>query len=210
MSEIKFELASTCEHSQSRVAPLAHSGWSSAGLKSPPSVTDLSGAAPPCQEPWGSAAPQPARDEPQDQVQQQLEEANAPVQRIHTRIGNVRRDYLHKATTTISQNHTMVCIEDLQVRNMSRSAAGSTKAPGKNVRSNPGLNKFILDQGWSNFRRQLDYKPAWNGGWLIAVQRQNTSRTCPCCDHISAENRSKRDLPACAAASRLTPNTLAQ
>ena len=115
--------------------------------------------------------------------------AKARVQRIHACIGNARRDYLHKATTTISQNHAMVCIEDLQVRNMSRSAAGSVDAPGKNVRTKSGLNKAILDQGWFEFRRQLDYKMAWNGGWLIAVPPANTSRTCPACHCVSAENR---------------------
>ncbi len=115
--------------------------------------------------------------------------AKAHVQKIHSRIGNARRDYLHKVTTTISQNHAMVCIEDLQVRNMSRSAAGTADAPGRNVRAKSGLNKSILDQGWFEFRRQLDYKLAWNGGHLIAVPPQNTSRTCPCCGHVSAENR---------------------
>ncbi|MCB1689092.1 MAG: transposase, partial [Halioglobus sp.] len=106
-----------------------------------------------------------------------------------SRIGNARRDYLHKCSTTISQNHAMVCIEDLQVRNMSKSAAGSTVQPGKNVRAKSGLNKSILDQGWFEVRRQLDYKLAWNGGHLIAVPPQNTSRTCPCCGHVSADNR---------------------
>ncbi|KVD65505.1 RNA-guided endonuclease InsQ/TnpB family protein [Burkholderia ubonensis] len=125
--------------------------------------------------------------------------AKARIQRIHARIGNARRDYLHKATTTISQNHAMVCIEDLQVRNMSRSAAGSADAPGKNVRAKSGLNKAILDQGWFEFRRQLDYKLAWRGGWLIAVPPQNTSRTCPACDHVSAENRQTRARFACVA-----------
>ena len=115
--------------------------------------------------------------------------AKAKVQRIHSRIGNARRDFLHKATTTISQNHAMVCIEDLQVRNMSRSAAGTTEKPGRNVRAKSGLNKSILDQGWFEFRRQLDYKLAWNGGWLVAVPPQYTSRTCPCCGHVSADNR---------------------
>ncbi len=43
--------------------------------------------------------------------------AKARVQKIHTRIANVRRDFLHKTTTTISKNHAIVCIEDLQVRN---------------------------------------------------------------------------------------------
>ncbi|TSE34310.1 RNA-guided endonuclease InsQ/TnpB family protein [Tepidimonas charontis] len=115
--------------------------------------------------------------------------AKARVQKIHARIGNVRRDYLHKATTTISQNHAMVCIEDLRLRNMSRSAAGTTENPGKNVRAKSGLNKAILDQGWFEFRRQLDYKLAWAGGHLIVVPPQNTSRTCPACGHVSADNR---------------------
>jgi len=115
--------------------------------------------------------------------------AKARVQKIHSRIGNARRDYLHKATTTISQKHAMVCIEDLQVRNMSRSAAGTTNTPGRNVRAKSGLNKSILDQGWFEFRRQLDYKLAWNGGHLVAVPPRNTSRTCPCCGHVSAHNR---------------------
>ncbi len=115
--------------------------------------------------------------------------AKARVQRIHSHIGNARRDYLHKSTTAISQNHAMVCIEDLQVRNMSRSAAGTTEKPGSSVRAKSGLNKSILDQGWAEFRRQLDYKLQWRGGWLIAVPPKNTSRTCPCCGYVSAANR---------------------
>ena len=123
--------------------------------------------------------------------------AKARVQRIHARIGNARRDYLHKATTTISQNHAMVCIEDLQVRNMSKSATGGTEKPGKNVRAKSGLNKSILDQGWFEFRRQLEYKLDWNGGILVPVPPQNTSRTCPCCGHVSADNRQTQARFAC-------------
>lgn len=125
--------------------------------------------------------------------------AKARVQRIHTRIGNARRDSLHKTSTAISQNHAMVCIEDLQVRNMSRSAVGTTENPGRNVRAKSGLNKTILDQGWFEFRRQLDYKLAWNGGHLIAVPPQNTSRTCPCCGHVSADNRPTQARFVCVA-----------
>lgn len=115
--------------------------------------------------------------------------AKARVQKIQASIGNARRDYLHKTSTTISQNHAMVCIEDLRVRNMSKSAAGTIDKPGNNVRAKSGLNKAILDQGWFEFRRQLGYKLEWNGGLLIAVSPRNTSRTCPCCGHVSAENR---------------------
>jgi putative transposase len=118
--------------------------------------------------------------------------AKAKVARIHAQIASARNDFLHKLSTTISKSHAIVCVEDLQVGNMSRSAAGNREAPGTNVRAKSGLNKSILDQGWFEFRRQLDYKLAWNGGWLVAVPPQNTSRTCPACSHVSADNRQTR------------------
>ena len=123
--------------------------------------------------------------------------AKAKVQKLHTRIANVRRDFLHKTSSTISQNHAIVCIEDLQVRNMSKSAAGSSEAPGRNVKAKSGLNKSILDQGWFEFRRQLEYKQVWRGGEVLAVPPRNTSRTCPCCGHVSAENRQTQAQFAC-------------
>jgi len=62
---------------------------------------------------------------------------------------------------------------------MSGSAAGDAQNPGKNVRAKSGLNKAILDQGWFEFSRQLEYKRGWNGATLVAVPAHNTSRTCP-------------------------------
>jgi len=115
--------------------------------------------------------------------------AKARVQQIHTGIANARKDFLHKASTTISQNHVLVCIEDLQVGNMSMSSKGNSEQHGKMVKQKSGLNRAILDQGWGEFRRQLDYKVSWNGGMLLAVPPHNTSRTCPCCGHISKDNR---------------------
>lgn len=115
--------------------------------------------------------------------------AKVRVQRIHSRIANARKDFLHKTTTTISKNHALVCIEDLQVRNMAKSAAGSTDAPGRNVRAKSGLNRAILDQGWGEFRRQLGYKLAWHGGMLLVVPPHHTSQTCPACAHVSKDNR---------------------
>jgi putative transposase len=123
---------------------------------------------------------------------QNWNKAKRRVQKLHARIGNCRRDYLHKTTHTISQNHALVCIEDLQVRSMSRSASGSVEAPGHNVRAKSALNKSILDQGWAEFRRQLQYKLLWRGGHLILVPPQNTSRACPSCRHTDAANRTRQ------------------
>ncbi len=114
------------------------------------------------------------------------------VQKVHTCIANARKDFLHKTTTTISQNHALVCIEDLQVRNMSRSSKGNSEQHGKRVKQKAGLNRSILDQGWGEFRRQLEYKMAWNGGILLSVPAHHTSQTCPCCRHVAKENRLKQ------------------
>lgn len=115
--------------------------------------------------------------------------AKRNVQKIHTTIANARKDFLHKKTADISKNHAMVAVEDLQIRNMGKSAVGNADKPGKNVAAKSGLNKAILDQGWFEFRRQLEYKLNWNGGMLVAVPPQYTSQTCPCCGHVAKANR---------------------
>jgi putative transposase len=111
------------------------------------------------------------------------------INRIHTRIANVRRDTLHKTSTTLSKNHAMIVIEDLKVSNMSRSAKGTAEDPGTKVAAKSGLNRSILDQGWHEFRRQLTYKQDFRGGEVLAVPAHHTSQTCPTCQHVSAENR---------------------
>lgn len=123
--------------------------------------------------------------------------AKARVQRIHSQIANARNDFLHQTSHTISKNHAMIVVEDLQVKNMSRSASGNLAEPGRNVRAKSGLNKSILDQGWGEFSRQLDYKSAWKGGWLVAIPPANTSRECPDCGHTCADNRKSQSVFTC-------------
>lgn len=113
----------------------------------------------------------------------------AKISRLHHKIANCRKDFLHKISTQISKNHAMIYVEDLQVANMSKSAKGTVEAHGKNVKQKSGLNRSILDQSWFEFRRQLDYKTQWLGGFLVAVPARDTSRACPCCGHTAKENR---------------------
>ncbi|WP_340449079.1 transposase [Gallibacterium anatis] len=120
---------------------------------------------------------------------QNWQKLKAKIAKLHHKIANCRKDFLHKISTQISKNHAMIYIEDLQVANMSKSAKGTAEQHGKNVAAKSGLNRAILDQSWFEFRRQLDYKTQWQGGFLVAVPAQNTSRTCPCCGHVAKENR---------------------
>lgn len=108
----------------------------------------------------------------------------AKINKLHHKIANIRKNYLHQISHQISKNHAIVYVEDLQVKNMSKRATGA-----KNVAAKSGLNRAILDQSWFEFHRQLDYKLLWNGGHLIDVPPKNTSRCCPACGHTAKENR---------------------
>jgi putative transposase len=123
--------------------------------------------------------------------------ANAKLNALHCNIANIRNDFLHKTTTAISKNHAIVVIEDLKVRNMSKSAAGTRESPGCNVKQKSALNRAILDQGWGEWRRQLEYKQQWAGGQVLVVPPHCTSQECPCCGHISPCNRRAQALFLC-------------
>ena len=119
------------------------------------------------------------------------------ITKLHIRIANSRNDYLHKISSELSKNHATVVLEDLKITNMSKSAKGTVDNPGKNIKQKSGLNRAILDQGWGEFIRQLEYKLAWNGGKLIQVNPRNTSRKCPQCNCISADNRKTQAVFRC-------------
>ena len=121
----------------------------------------------------------------------------AKISKLHHRIANIRKNFLHQISNTISKNHATVYVEDLQVKNMSKSAKGTVENPGKNIRQKAGLNRAILDQAWYEFRRQLEYKLRWRGGQLIPVSPQYTSQCCPACGHTAKENRTTQALFAC-------------
>lgn len=126
--------------------------------------------------------------------------AAARLGECHRRIAAMRRDFLHQQTTQIVADHALIAIEDLKVRNMTASAAGTVEAPGKNVRQKAGLNRSILRNGWSMARRMLEYKAAWHGVMLVAVPPAFTSQACSACGHTAAENRKTQagfDCVAC-------------
>ena len=96
--------------------------------------------------------------------------AKLRVARIHGRIADRRRDHLHKLTTRLVQQHDVIAIEDLQVRNMVR---------------NHSLARAISDASWSELRRQLEYKAEWYGRTVIAIDRfYPSSKTCSACGAI--------------------------
>ncbi len=121
----------------------------------------------------------------------------AKITKLHIKIADARNDYLHKVSNAVSKNHAVVVLEDLKVKNMTASAKGTLVAPGRMVKQKAGLNRAILDQGWGEFARQLEYKQSWQGGWVLYVNPAHTSQTCSACGHISPDNRKSQELFVC-------------
>jgi putative transposase len=98
------------------------------------------------------------------------EKAKMKVARLHLRIGNIRRDFLHKLTTRLVRENQVIVAEKLHVRGMVR---------------NRHLSRAISDSGWSEFRRQLVYKGELYGVEVILADRfYPSSKTCSGCGSV--------------------------
>jgi putative transposase len=117
--------------------------------------------------------------------------------RLHSEIADIRRDFLHQKSRELAENQSVVCMEDLRVENMTKSASGTLENPGKNVARKSGLNRGILRQGWGMFRTMLEYKCKKFGATLELVSPKNTSRKCRMCGHTSIENRQTQENFLC-------------
>jgi putative transposase len=114
------------------------------------------------------------------------------IRRLHSKITRIRHDFLHKASSYIAKNHSYVSLEDLKIKNMSKSAKGTLEKKGRNVRAKSGLNREILFQGWGIFANQLKYKCEWNGGHLELINPKHTSTRCSECLYNEKLNRKKK------------------
>jgi len=108
-----------------------------------------------------------------------------------------RNELHHEITNEITNNYGKIAVEDLQIKNMTAKASGTVEDPGSNVAQKEGLNRVILERGWGNFFRQLEYKSTWKGGELVKVDPKYTSQQCSQCGHTSSENRKVQDKFSC-------------
>ena len=116
---------------------------------------------------------------------------------MHKRKADIRNNFLHQVSTLLVKNHDVIVIEDLKVRNMSKSAKGSIANPGTKVKAKSGLNRSILNEAWHKFFTYLEYKLKLKGGILIKVNPKHTSQTCIKCGHISKDNRKEQEIFKC-------------
>jgi putative transposase len=93
--------------------------------------------------------------------------------RVHARAANLRRDALHKLTTTLATGHDTIVVEQLNLAGMVR---------------NRHLARALSDTGVAELRRQLAYKSAWYGSKLVVADRfYPSSKTCSACGWVKTK-----------------------
>ena len=106
-----------------------------------------------------------------------FENQRLKVAELHEKIANSRADYLHKCSISLVRRYDTICIEDLNVKGMTR---------------NHRLAKSITDASWGKFVTMLTYKAEWNGKKVVKVDRYfPSSQTCNVCGYV---NKDIKDL----------------
>jgi len=118
------------------------------------------------------------------------------IARLKARETDRRTDWAEKASTDIARRFDMIRVEDLQIRNMTRSAKGTAANPGRNVRAKSGLNREIMQSGWGLLVRRLEDKAS---GRVEKIKPHYTSQRCSACGHVDAESRESQAVFRCAA-----------
>jgi putative transposase len=97
-----------------------------------------------------------------------------------------RKDWVEKVSTHLARSFDTIRVEDLHVKDMTRSARGSVAVPGRNVSQKAGLNKSILTSAWGLLVRRLEEKAP---GRVEKVNPAFTSQRCSACRYVDPRSR---------------------
>jgi putative transposase len=118
------------------------------------------------------------------------------IARLKARETDRRKDWAEKTSTDLARQFDLILVENLNITNMTRSARGTTAAPGRNVGQKAGLNRGILASSWGLLVRRLADKAP---GRVEKVSPAYTSQRCSACGHVAVESRESQALFACVA-----------
>ena len=108
------------------------------------------------------------------------------IARLKARETDRRKDWAEKASTYIARRFDLIRVENLQIKNMTRSARGTPQNPGRNVGQKIGLNREILRSGWGLLVRRLEQKAP---GRVEKIRPAFTSQRCSACGQVDPKSR---------------------
>ncbi len=118
------------------------------------------------------------------------------IARLKARETDRRKDWAEKASTGIARRFDLIRVEDLQIKNMTRSARGTPQDPGRNVGQKAGLNRAILASGWGLLVRRLKEKAP---GRVERIKPAFTSQRCSACGQVDRDSRESQAVFRCTA-----------
>jgi transposase len=118
------------------------------------------------------------------------------IARLKAREADARKDWAEKLSTDLARRFDVIRLEDLRVRDMTRSAKGTSENPGRNVRQKAGLNREILASGWGILVRRLEEKAP---GRVEKINPAYTSQRCSACGHVDPKSRESQAVFRCTA-----------
>jgi putative transposase len=118
------------------------------------------------------------------------------IARLRAREADARKDWAEQASTDLARRFDLIRVEDLRIKNMTRSAKGTLAGPGRNVRAKSGLNREILASGWGLLARRLQDKAP---GRVEKINPAYTSQRCSACGHVDPKSRKSQAVFRCTA-----------
>ncbi|WP_345482684.1 transposase [Nonomuraea ferruginea] len=125
------------------------------------------------------------------------DQVKAAIAKLKGRETDRRKNWVEKTSTDLARRFDVIAVEDLKIRNMTRSASGTLEAPGRNVRQKAGLNRGILANGWGRLVARLEHKAP---GRVQKINPACTSQRCSACgivDRAARESQARYRCRSC-------------
>ncbi len=122
------------------------------------------------------------------------EKAQKRINKIKRKISSIVKYHQAMWADEICKKYGFIVMENLQVKNITKSAKGTIENPGKNVKQKAGLNRAMLMTAPYQFRLWMKNKADEFNRELIFIPPQYTSQECSDCGHTQKENRDKEQF----------------
>lgn len=110
------------------------------------------------------------------------------IAKIDRKIVNIRKEFTNQTANKLS-DHKEIVFENLNIKNMTKSAKGNLNKPGKNVKAKSGLNRAILEKNWGAIKAKTQEKAILKEALFLEIDPRFTSQICHKCGHKDKDNR---------------------